>query len=107
MMYWGNHMSTGGWIFSILATLIFLALIVALILWLASSTSSSAGLRPGESRESPKEILDRRLASGELSVEQYQQLRDTLGTQGQPPPTPPTARGPQTPSPRSAGAASG
>lgn len=22
MMYWGDHMSTGGWIFSILATLI-------------------------------------------------------------------------------------
>jgi putative membrane protein len=80
MMYWGDHMSTGGWIFSILATLIFLALIAALIFWLLSSTTDGGSL-PG-SRESPKEILDRRLASGELTVEQYQQLRDTLTTPG-------------------------
>lgn len=108
MMYWGDHMSTGAWIFSILATLIFLALIVALILWLVGATSSSSGgSRPGDSGESPKEILDRRLASGELSVEQYQQLSDTLGTQGEPPPAPATSRGPQAPPPRAAGAASG
>ena len=44
MMYWGNHMGTGSWIFSILATLIILALIVGLIIWLVSPgrrTSSS------------------------------------------------------------------
>ncbi len=84
MMYWGDHMSAGGWIFSILATLIFLALIGALIFWLLSTTTSGGGLRGGDLRESPKEILDRRLASGELSIEQYQQLRDALGTPGQP-----------------------
>lgn len=107
MMYWGNHMSTGGWIFSVLATLIFLALIGAVIYWLLSTATTSGGGLRGDSRESPKEILDRRLASGELSVEQYQQLRDTLGTPGQPP-TPPTSRGSQTPAPpRAAGAASG
>lgn len=105
MMYWGNHMSTGGWIFSVLATLIFLALIGAVIYWLLSTATTSDGGLRGDSRESPKEILDRRLASGELSVEQYQQLRDTLGTPGQPP-APPTSRGSQTPAPpRAAGAA--
>jgi putative membrane protein len=107
MMYWSDHMNTGAWIFSILATLIFLALIVALILWLASATSGSGGLRPGDSGESPKEILDRRLASGELSVEHYQQLSDALGAQGQPPPAPPTSRGPKVPPASAAGAASG
>ncbi len=95
MMYWGDHMSAGGWIFSILATLIFLALIGALIFWLLSATTSGNGLGSSP-RESSKEIIDRRLASGELSVEQYQQLRDTLGMSAQPPA--PTAS-PQPPAP--------
>ena len=29
MMNWGNHMGTGGWIFSILGTLIIIGLIIA------------------------------------------------------------------------------
>ena len=77
MMYWGNHMGTGGWIFSILATLIFVALIVALIVWLVSPNSRSDH-SPDVSAESPREILDRRLASGEITTEQYEQLRDAL-----------------------------
>ena len=77
MMYWGNHMSTGGWIFSILATLIFVALIVALIVWMVSPNRRSDGASDVTS-ESPRDILDRRLASGEIDVAQYQQLRDTL-----------------------------
>lgn len=36
MMYWGNHMGTGDWIFSILGTLIIIGLIVALIVWAVS-----------------------------------------------------------------------
>jgi putative membrane protein len=105
MMYWGHHMSVGGWIFSILATIVFLALIAALIFWLLSATTSGSGFR-GASRESPEEILDRRLASGELTVEQYQRLRDTLGTPGQPSTSAATG-GPQTPPPQATGAASG
>ncbi|MGZ6639817.1 MAG: hypothetical protein ACXVII_44265 [Solirubrobacteraceae bacterium] len=38
-MYWGNHMGTGDWIFSILATLIILAIIVGLIVWIVSPAS--------------------------------------------------------------------
>jgi putative membrane protein len=77
MMYWGNHMGTGDWIFSILGTLIIIGLIVALIVWAVSpredrGSSSATG-------ESPREILDRRLASGDVTAEQYQQLRETLG----------------------------
>jgi putative membrane protein len=107
MMYWGDHMSTGGWIFSILATLIFLALMIALIVWLLSTATSANASRTGSGRDSAQEILDRRLASGELTVEQYQQLRDTL-TGGSPagPSSSSASRGAQTP-PRAAGAASG
>ena len=78
MMYWGNHMGTGGWIFSILATVIFVALIVALIVWMVSPNSRSDGASAGRG-ESPRDILDRRLASGEIDVEQYAQLREALG----------------------------
>ena len=76
MMYWGDHMSTGSWIFSILATLIILAIIIGLIVWIVSPASRSGSATT--TGESAREILDRRLASGELTVEQYSQLREAL-----------------------------
>jgi len=72
-MYWGNHMTTGGWIFSIFGTLIVLGLIVAAIVWLIRDHGSQTA-----ANESASEILDRRLADGELNLEQYNQLRETL-----------------------------
>lgn len=77
MMYWANHMSTGGWISSILATLIIVAIIIGLIVWIVSPASRSGS--PTTTGESVREILDRRLASGEITVEQYSQLREVLG----------------------------
>jgi uncharacterized membrane protein len=77
MMYWGDNMGTGSWIFSIFGTLIILALVVAAIAWLFSARGDrgNTGSTPGESAN---EILNRRLASGELTAEQYKQLRETL-----------------------------
>jgi putative membrane protein len=72
-MYWGNHMTTGGWIFSIVGTLIIIALIAAAIVWLIGDRSRQSA--PGASA---REILDRRLANGELDLEQYKQLRAEL-----------------------------
>ena len=77
MMYWGNHMGTGDWIFSILATLIVLGLVVGLIVWVVSPRGDRGGSAPATG-ESAREILDRRLACGELTVEQYSQLREAL-----------------------------
>jgi uncharacterized membrane protein len=96
MMYWGNHMSTGGWIFSILGTLIILGLIVGVIVWAVSAASDRSSRDDSHSRASAREILDRRLASGELTAEQYEQLRDTLGD------SPSATRDPQPPRPVSA-----
>jgi uncharacterized membrane protein len=76
MMYWGNHMGTGDWIFSIFGTLIIVALIFAAIYWVVSAVSDRGGDRA--SRQSALEILDRRLAGGELTIEQYSQLRAAL-----------------------------
>jgi len=73
MMY-GNHMGAGGWIFSIVGTLIVTALVIATILWLASSRRESSQA----SSESAGAILDRRLASGEITSSQYDELRQAL-----------------------------
>jgi uncharacterized membrane protein len=77
MMYWGNHMSTGAWIFSILGTLIILALIVGVIVWIVSEAGNRGGGR-ATSGVSVREILDRRLARGEIASDQYDQLREKL-----------------------------
>jgi uncharacterized membrane protein len=95
MMYWGDHMSTGDWVFSLLGTLIVLALIVATIVWLVSALTDR-GSAATASTPSAREILDRRLASGELTIEQYKQLSETL-EDGQP-----ARRDPQPPRPASA-----
>jgi putative membrane protein len=92
MMYWTGHMSTGGWILSVLWTLTIVALVVAGIVWLVS-TLGSRGTAPRTSGPSARETLDRRLASGELTIEQYEKLRAAIGD---PPsvarePRPPTA----------------
>jgi uncharacterized membrane protein len=76
MMYWGNNMGTGSWIFSILGTLIILALIVAATAWLLSARRDRGST--STSGESATEILNRRLASGELTADQFRQLRETL-----------------------------
>jgi uncharacterized membrane protein len=83
MMYWGNHMTTGGWILSILGTLIIVALIVGAIAWIVSEL----GYRGG-SRAAPvvpaREILDRRLASAEITPGQYDLLREKLAATSTP-----------------------
>jgi uncharacterized membrane protein len=76
MMYWGNHMGTGDWIFSILGTLIIIGLIVGLIIWIVSPNSRSQS--SPATGESAREILDRRLANGELTAQDYKQLREAL-----------------------------
>lgn len=76
-MYWNNHMTSGGWIFSIFATIILVALLVAAVVWtirLARTRQTPAPAGAG----SALDILERRLASGEIKVDQYEQLRHTL-----------------------------
>jgi uncharacterized membrane protein len=75
MMY-ANHMDTGGWVVSIIGTLIIVVLIVTAVVWLASHRSVGPDALAG----SAGEILDRRLARGEVTSEQYDELRHTLAT---------------------------
>jgi uncharacterized membrane protein len=86
MMYWGSHMSAGNWIFSILGTVVLLALVVGTIVWLLSNRSGGPEAAVG----SAGEILDRRLAGGEITSEQDDELRERLDAEprDQRPPSP-------------------
>jgi putative membrane protein len=80
MMYWNGHMTTAGWIIAVLWTVIIFVLIAGGIYWFVSALSGrTSGEQPQPAGEgSAREILDKRLARGELTIEQYKQLRDTL-----------------------------
>jgi uncharacterized membrane protein len=79
MMDWNGHMTAAGWVLMILWTLIIVGLIAGVIYWLIAARNPAPEVGEKRSREpNAKEILDRRLAGGELTVEQYEQLHDTL-----------------------------
>lgn len=71
---WGWHGMGFGWIFWIL--------IVALIVWLVIALSRSAGGGnvgvPDESGPNAREILDERLARGEIDDQEYARKRKLL-----------------------------
>lgn len=73
-MHGGNHMGAGSWV-AIFGAVIILALIVTAIIWLLSHRSRAAEAPAASSRE----ILDRRLASGEITSLQYDELCERLG----------------------------
>jgi uncharacterized membrane protein len=73
MMYWNGHLGAVGWVLSSLWTLMILALLVAGVLWLVTALSER-GRSTHTSQLTAREILDRRLARGELAVEQYNDL---------------------------------
>jgi uncharacterized membrane protein len=86
LVMYGNHMGGGGWAVSIIATLIIVGLIVAAIIWLASDRREDQRA----SDVSAGEILDRCLATGEITSERYDELCELLvaATRDQQPPRP-------------------
>jgi len=77
MMDWNGQMTVGGWIFSILGMLAILLLVLAAVIWLVRDSNRDGG-RPDAPSMAARDILDRRLASGEIDVERYEYLRQTL-----------------------------
>jgi uncharacterized membrane protein len=79
-MHFGFHVATHGHSFlRVIVSLIILALLVAAVVWIVSSFTRGRQPPPGPpAPEGAREILDRRLASGELTVAQYQQLRKAI-----------------------------
>lgn len=80
---WNGGMGAAGWLFMSL----FWVLLLVVIVWAAAqlfpgrretvATATGPVLAP-KAAEDPQQILDRRLASGEIDVETYEKLRETL-----------------------------
>jgi uncharacterized membrane protein len=87
---YGEHMTTAGWIFMGLGMLILVVLIVALIVWIMSQRGKPDGGQPPP-RMSAREVLDHRLASGEVTPDQYDLLREKLDAGAPPAADSPTA----------------
>ena len=76
MMY-GWDMSGGGWLWA-LGGLVVLIALVALVVWAVNSLSR-ANRGPDERRAQPLDILRERYARGEISKEQFEEAKRTLG----------------------------
>ena len=70
---WHHDMGVGNWIFMTIFWVAFLVLVV----WVIASVLPGRG-RSSEPRERPEEILDRRLAAGEIDTKTYDKLRAKL-----------------------------
>ncbi len=82
-MDYGDHMD-GGWGSGMFAALLLVALaVVAFVVWFVRSSSGAHAQAPhaagGVATETPMQILDRRLAQGEISPEEYKERAAILG----------------------------
>ena len=76
-----SGMGVGGWVLMA----VFWVGFVALLVWAVSRIFPEGGRSgPAESAstESPREVLNRRLAAGEIDVDTYRRLLDQLTTRG-------------------------
>ncbi len=75
-MFSGFHtMGAAGWVAMALLWVVFLA---AVVWFIARLTPAGAGDERQRRHEAPREILDRRLADGEIDIPTYEQLREKL-----------------------------
>jgi putative membrane protein len=72
---WMHNAGWGWWVLMSVGMVAFWALVVYGIVWLARGTPNRS---PAEPPEPPMTVLDRRLAAGELTVQEYEQRRDAL-----------------------------
>lgn len=77
-MGWGNHMSdwgAGWWILMAFLMVAFWGLVIVGIVWLVRSLTATSH---GHGASTAIEVLEHRLANGEISPEEYRGRRDTL-----------------------------
>jgi putative membrane protein len=74
MMGYGWGMGMAGWIFMGL----FWIVVIGLVVWAAAALLPASRRGSAGRVETPREILDRRFAQGEIDAEQYRQARETL-----------------------------
>jgi putative membrane protein len=77
---WDGHMGGGWWILMGIGMLLVWVLIILAIVWLVRSLIAGrpADMAPSAGETTPLEILDRRLAEGSISLEEYDERRRVL-----------------------------
>ncbi len=75
---WDHGMSAAWWVLMALLW----GLLVALVVWAAVRLFPGRSERGGAMGERPEDILDRRLAQGEIDPDTYRRLRNTLQGRG-------------------------
>jgi uncharacterized membrane protein len=86
-MFYQPNMGAGGWTFMVVSNIIIWGLVIAFILWLAQDHRSRTHRHHIASGATATEILDRRLATGEIDADEYKTLRGALvPTPSDPPP---------------------
>ena len=75
----GGDVGFGWWLVMTLGMVAFWGAVIALVVWMLRG-GGSASRSPSEpvASESPRQILDRRLADGSLDVEEYERRRRLL-----------------------------
>jgi putative membrane protein len=76
-MFYMHDIGWGGWLLMSLGMVAFWGFIIWAIVALVRGGSSKPQ-QPEQETEQPLDILQRRLARGEISVEEYEELRDAL-----------------------------
>ncbi len=79
MMDWNGN--GGGWGAGMVIMVVFFVALIALAVWAVVRLSRRSD-EPSRSVESPRQILDRRFASGEVDEAQYAQARRVLDGRG-------------------------
>jgi uncharacterized membrane protein len=96
-VYYQDHMGAGRWVFMALVAVVLLGLLAAFVVWLVRDQRQRPHRFHHFGGASALEILDRRLATGEIGIEEYERVKTSLAT---PVPAPaPTVEPPGTASP--------
>jgi putative membrane protein len=90
-MWHMNDVGGGWWLLMSVGMVAFWALLLYGVVWLARGTASRGpqAPQPPAPSESPQQVLERRLAAGEVSVEEYERLRAVLDQEPNKPPLEP------------------
>jgi putative membrane protein len=83
-MPWHEPMNAGGWVLMVVGEIVIWGLIIAFVIWLLRNRDARQDDRDTAPPRSAREILDRRLASGEIDSDEYERLRRTLSQSAAP-----------------------
>jgi putative membrane protein len=81
---WGMHSGGGWWWILMVPMMVFMGAMMWMMMRGMGGGSSPDSSAPSESpitTESPSDILDRRVAEGEISIEDYQARREALASE--------------------------